>query len=107
MTDYRTIAKSKHFIVLDQYTKEWKIAESYQSENDLEQKLIRDLQHQGYEFLIVRRIFSRLKTFLLPLICCSTRQSECGVVILHKRAITLPSNTMDSGRTIWVIVNAP
>lgn len=51
MTDYKTIAESKNFIVLDKYTKALKVAESYQSENDLEQELIRDLVNQGYEFL--------------------------------------------------------
>ncbi len=49
MSDYKTIAESKHFIVLDKYTPEWKVAESYQSENDLERELIRDLVSQGYE----------------------------------------------------------
>lgn len=51
MTDYTTIAESNHFIVLDKYTKEWKVAESYQSEGDLERELIQDLQDQGYEYL--------------------------------------------------------
>ncbi|MCA3238462.1 MAG: type I restriction endonuclease subunit R [Curvibacter sp.] len=51
MTDYKTIAESKYFIVLDQYTREWKVAESYQSENDLEREFIQDLQNQGYEYL--------------------------------------------------------
>jgi hypothetical protein len=32
-TDYKTGAESRHFIVLDQYTQEWKVAESYQSES--------------------------------------------------------------------------
>lgn len=32
MTNYKTIAESNHFIVLDKYTREWKVAESYQSE---------------------------------------------------------------------------
>ena len=50
MTDYKTIAESKNFIVLDQYAKEWKVAESYQSENDLEKELIQDLMNQGYEY---------------------------------------------------------
>ena len=31
--------------------KEWKVAESYQSEGDLERELIQDLVHQGYEYL--------------------------------------------------------
>lgn len=47
----RTIAELNRFIVLDQYTKAWQRAESYQSESDLERELIQDLVHQGYEFL--------------------------------------------------------
>ncbi|MEA9831289.1 type I restriction endonuclease subunit R [Xanthomonas campestris pv. raphani] len=50
MQDYKTIAESRNFIVLDQYTREWKVAESYQSESDLERELIQDLVNQGYEF---------------------------------------------------------
>lgn len=49
MSDYKTIAESKNFIVLDQYTPEWKAAENYQSESDLEREFILDLQNQGYE----------------------------------------------------------
>lgn len=49
MNAYKTIAESKNFIVLDHYTREWKIAESYQSEGDLERELIQDLVNQGYE----------------------------------------------------------
>ena len=51
MIDYKAIAESKNFIVLDQYTQEWKVAESYQSESDLEREFITDLQNQGYEYL--------------------------------------------------------
>ncbi|WP_267094976.1 type I restriction endonuclease subunit R [Xanthomonas sacchari] len=51
MQDYKTIAESRNFIVLDQYTREWKVAESYQSESDLERELIQDLVNQGYEFV--------------------------------------------------------
>ena len=51
MSDYKTSAESKNFIVLDKYTKEWRINESYQSEDALERELIQDLQNQGYEFL--------------------------------------------------------
>lgn len=51
MNDYKTIAESNNFIVLDKYTKEWSVAESYQSESDLEHELIEDLANQGYEFL--------------------------------------------------------
>ncbi|MFH1813971.1 MAG: type I restriction endonuclease subunit R [Pseudomonadota bacterium] len=50
MSDYKTIAESKNFIVLDKYTKEWQVNESYQSEGDLEREFIQDLVHQGYEF---------------------------------------------------------
>ncbi|MBV6864187.1 type I restriction endonuclease subunit R [Xanthomonas euvesicatoria] len=50
MQDYKTIAESRNFIVLDQYTREWKVAESYQSEGDLEREFIQDLVNQGYEF---------------------------------------------------------
>ena len=51
MTTYTTIAESKNFIVLDKYTKALTVCESYQSEADLEQELINDLQNQGYEYL--------------------------------------------------------
>jgi len=51
MSDYKTIAESKNFIVLDKYTPEWKVSESYQSESDLERELIQDLVNQGYEFV--------------------------------------------------------
>jgi len=49
MSDYKTIAASRNFIVLDRYEREWKVAESYQSECDLERELIQDLVNQGYE----------------------------------------------------------
>jgi len=51
MSDYKTIAESKNFIVLDKYAPEWKVAEGYQSEGDLEREFIQDLQNQGYEYL--------------------------------------------------------
>ncbi|WP_136419046.1 type I restriction endonuclease subunit R [Herbaspirillum sp. ST 5-3] len=52
MVDYtKPIAESNNFIVLDKYTKEWKVSESFQSEGDLERELIQDLANQGYEFL--------------------------------------------------------
>ena len=47
----KPIAESNRFIVLDKYTKEWEVAEGYQSEADLERELIADLEGQGYEFL--------------------------------------------------------
>jgi type I restriction enzyme R subunit len=51
MTDYKTIAESNNFIVLDHYSKEWQVAESYQSEGELEREFIQDLVNQGYEYL--------------------------------------------------------
>lgn len=51
MTDYKTIAESNNFIVLDKYTKDYKVSESYQSEYDLEREFITDLVNQGYEYL--------------------------------------------------------
>ena len=52
MVDYTTpIAESNNFIVLDKYSKDWLVAENYQSEDDLEHELIRDLQNQGYEYV--------------------------------------------------------
>ncbi|MBM0141112.1 type I restriction endonuclease subunit R [Pseudomonas cannabina] len=50
MLEYsKAIAESNKFIVLDKYSKEWKVAESYQSEGDLEREFIQDLMNQGYE----------------------------------------------------------
>lgn len=52
MVDYvKPIAESSNFIVLDKYSQEWKVAEGYQSEGDLEREFIQDLQNQGYEYL--------------------------------------------------------
>ena len=52
MYDYtKPIAEFNNFVVLDKYTKEWENNESYQSEADLEQELICDLQNQGYEYV--------------------------------------------------------
>ena len=51
MPDYKTIAESKNFIVLDKYTAEWKAAEGYQTEEALERELIQELVNQGYEFV--------------------------------------------------------
>jgi type I restriction enzyme, R subunit len=51
MIDYKTIAESKNFIVLDRYAKQLQVAEGYQSEGDLEREFIEDLHNQGYEYL--------------------------------------------------------
>ena len=47
----KPIAESNNFIVLDQYTKNWKVSEGYQSEYELEREFITDLENQGYEYL--------------------------------------------------------
>lgn len=52
MIDYtKTIAESNNFIVLDRYTREFCVAETYQSEYGLESEFIADLKNQGYEYL--------------------------------------------------------
>ena len=54
MSQYKTIAESKNFIVLDKYKKFSELNEppvSYQTEADLENELIQDLKNQGYEVL--------------------------------------------------------
>ncbi len=51
MMDYKTIAESNNFIVLDKYKPEWAVKENYQSEGDLEREFIQDLVNQGYEYL--------------------------------------------------------
>ena len=52
MTQYKTIAESNNFIVLDKYTKYSEVHEapvSYQTESALEREFIQDLVDQGYE----------------------------------------------------------
>ena len=52
MTQYKTIAESNNFIVLDQYQKFVEEPNAgYQTEGSLEREFIRDLQAQGYEYL--------------------------------------------------------
>ncbi|MEX4593785.1 type I restriction endonuclease subunit R [Haemophilus influenzae] len=52
MTQYKTIAESNNFIVLDQYNKFVEESNAgYQTEGSLEREFIRDLQAQGYEYL--------------------------------------------------------
>ncbi|AXG49185.1 type I restriction endonuclease subunit R [Photorhabdus laumondii] len=51
MYEYKTVAESNNFIVLDKYTKELQLNETYQSEGDLERELIDDLVNQGYEYV--------------------------------------------------------
>jgi type I restriction enzyme R subunit len=52
MTQYKTIAESNNFIVLDKYIKQSEVHEapaSYQTEAALEQEFIQDLSNQGFE----------------------------------------------------------
>ena len=52
MTQYKTIAESNNFIVLDQYNKFVEEPDAgYQTERSLEREFIRDLLAQGYEYL--------------------------------------------------------
>lgn len=51
MIEYKAIAESNNFIVLDKYTKSSQVSEAYQSEYALEAEFIIDLQNQGYEYL--------------------------------------------------------
>ena len=43
MIEYNSIAESNNFIILEKCNREWKVAEGYQSEGDLERELIADL----------------------------------------------------------------
>lgn len=52
MPQYKTIAESNNFIVLDQYNKFVEEPNAgYQTEGSLEREFIRDLRAQGYEYL--------------------------------------------------------
>ncbi len=51
MSEYKTIAESNTFIVLDKYIKCSQVNEAYQSEYDLEREFIEDLENQGYDYL--------------------------------------------------------
>ncbi len=52
MSNYKTIAETKNFIILDKYTKYsllHETATSYQTESALESEFVQDLVNQGYE----------------------------------------------------------
>ena len=51
MAEYKSIAESNNFIVLDKYNKIEQLGTGYQTESDLEKELIQDLINQGYEHL--------------------------------------------------------
>lgn len=51
MSQYKPIAESNHYIVLDKYTKIAEQGVGYQTEVNLERELIQDLVSQGYEHL--------------------------------------------------------
>lgn len=48
MTNNRSIAETKNFIVLDRYEWDCVVNEDYQSEDALEREFIQDLENQGY-----------------------------------------------------------
>ncbi|GFR74648.1 type I restriction enzyme EcoR124II R protein [Elysia marginata] len=49
MIKTKCIAEAKNFIILDEYTK-IEPGKDYQDENELEDELVEDLKHQGYEY---------------------------------------------------------
>ena len=51
MAEFKPIAESNNFIVLDKYTKIDQQGSGYQTEADLERELIQDLINQGYDHL--------------------------------------------------------
>ena len=51
MTNYKTIAESNNFIVLERYQREYEVKDTYQSEDALERELVQDLVNQGYEYV--------------------------------------------------------
>lgn len=51
MSDYKPIAESNNYIVLDKYTKIAEQGVGYQTEANLERELIQDLVNLGYEHL--------------------------------------------------------
>ena len=48
----KTISESNNFIVLNKYTKCDQPDGGYQTEDDLERELLKDLQNQGYELVV-------------------------------------------------------
>lgn len=51
MENFKPIAESNNFIVLDKYTNIDQKGSGYQTEADLESELIQDLVNQGYEYI--------------------------------------------------------
>ena len=50
MSSYNPITETKNYIVLDEYDKDFQVADGYQTERDLETDFIKDLKNQGYEY---------------------------------------------------------
>ncbi|SDY93139.1 type I restriction endonuclease subunit R [Tindallia californiensis] len=71
MSNFKPIAESNNFIVLDKYTKIDQKGASYQTEADLERELIQDLVNQGYEFLpglnTPEKMFANIRVLLQDL----------------------------------------
>lgn len=53
--NYTTIAENPNSTVVAEYIPVGKTAKDYQSENELEQEFIRQLQTNGYEYLKITR----------------------------------------------------
>ena len=54
MKDYNIILQDELKTVADEYTPLGRLQENYQSEADLEKKLISDLKAQGYEYINIQ-----------------------------------------------------
>lgn len=81
MVDYtKPIAESNNFIILDKYTQNEQRSGSYQSEDDLERELIRDLQNQGYEYVsslkTPEQLLANVRIQLQELNCVQFSDSE-------------------------------
>ena len=83
MIEYTPIAESNNFIILDKYTRAGMVAESYQSENDLEQELITDLQGGGQP-LVTGSLLKGLRVPLPPL----PMQEKIGSILDKFDALT-------------------
>ncbi|MDW7661847.1 MAG: type I restriction endonuclease subunit R [Bacillota bacterium] len=60
MSNFKPIAESNNFIVLDRYTKIDQKGAGYQTEADLERELIQDLTNQGYDYLPSLNTFEKM-----------------------------------------------
>ena len=84
MTEHtKTIAESNNFIVLNKYTKCDQPDGGYQTEDDLERELLKDLQNQGYEYLSIhneKELIANLKDKLEKLNNIIFSEKNKGVI---------------------------